>query len=152
MNAFLLIHYLFIVFAVRFNESLGDEVLQCACLVSSLSQANLWDEWGVRVSSPMQLDGYSVSFPALSTGFAFTIANLLDSTSFWLYIGARVTMSYNRLTKYEGFFNSLIRTYEGATLYISGGKMLELTLTYAASKMLGGMPNTAIAQPTSAVM
>jgi len=61
-------------------------------------------------------------------------------------------MSYNRLTKYEGFFNSLIRTYEGATLYISGGKMLELTLTYATSKMLGGMPNIAIAQPTSAVM
>ena len=152
MNAFLLIHYLFIVFTVRFNESLGDEVLQCTCLVSSLSQVNSWDEWGVRVSSPMQLDGYSVSVPALSTGFAFTIANLLDSTSFWLYIGAMVTMSYKRLTKYEGFFNSLIHTYEGATLYISGGKMLELTLTYAASRMLGGMPNIAIAQPTSAVM
>ena len=152
MNAFLLIHYLFIVFAVRFNESLGNEVLQCACLVSSLSQVNPLDEWGVRASSPMQLDEHSVSFPTLSTGLAFTIANLLDSTSFWLYIGARVTMSYNRLTKYEGFFNSLIRTYEGATLYISGGKMLGLTLTYAASKMLGGMPNIAIAQPTSAVM
>jgi len=140
------------VFAVRFYESLGNEVLQCACLVSSLSQANSRDEWGVRVSSPMQLDEHSVSFPALSTGLAFTIANLLDSTSFWLYIGARVTMSYNRRTKYEGFFNSLIRTYEGATLYISGGKMLELTLTYATSKMLGGIPNTAVAQPTSAVM